>query len=285
LNTKVDNEAISNFAHKFTLEQTLGSGDYSHVYSVTCEGKSYALKVFKYHIGKNQEKLVNEIYELNVKTEHDNRKKLGEHPNLVWIYGWERARVTMTKYIHAAIQMELCLGGTLKDIISKQSISETNVHKMLVEISSGLEHIHSHKFIHCDVKPENIFLSEKLCDTTVPTFKLGDFGLLISESEARKKAETLSGLSEISGDGAYIPDGFLSKPMSYWDVYALGLSTVQCMLPLEPSNGKKEIPKALDDVNFSIQMKKLVKRMLDMTAQMSSKDVHNSLSEMRIGTV
>lgn len=34
----------------------------------------------------------------------------------------------------------------------------------------GLEHLHSHRLVHMDVKPENIFMSSDA------TCKLGDFG-------------------------------------------------------------------------------------------------------------
>ena len=31
---------------------------------------------------------------------------------------------------------------------------------MFCQITAGVKHMHSHKLVHCDLKPDNIFISE-----------------------------------------------------------------------------------------------------------------------------
>lgn len=52
-------------------------------------------------------------------------------------------------------------------------IPEPSVKRCVVQISSALEFIHSHGFVHRDVKPENILLLDSQCSQV----KLADFGL------------------------------------------------------------------------------------------------------------
>ena len=40
-----------------------------------------------------------------------------------------------------------------------------------VQLAEGLEHVHSMRVLHCDLKPENVFVS---CDGQA---KIGDFGI------------------------------------------------------------------------------------------------------------
>lgn len=52
-------------------------------------------------------------------------------------------------------------------------------------VASGLSHLHAHGCVHCDVKPQNIFLSSDAAECV-----LGDFGMLqpTAADEARKQA-------------------------------------------------------------------------------------------------
>lgn len=40
----------------------------------------------------------------------------------------------------------------------------------------ALQHLHTHRLVHMDVKPENIFLTLD----SPPIYKLGDFGIVVS---------------------------------------------------------------------------------------------------------
>lgn len=52
-----------------------------------------------------------------------------------------------------------------------QPLSDKCTRLIMCDILQGLEHLHQHNIIHCDIKPANIFLSSQ------GYFQLGDFGL------------------------------------------------------------------------------------------------------------
>ena len=75
------------------------------------------------------------------------------------------------------IYMEFCGNGTLKDHVeSNQNFgTESDVCKLIQQLSSALEYIHKKDIAHRDLKPPNI-----LCENTengAINFKLADFGI------------------------------------------------------------------------------------------------------------
>jgi serine/threonine-protein kinase ULK/ATG1 len=56
-----------------------------------------------------------------------------------------------------AFTMELCNGGTLKQMISEK-LSDREVVDLMLGIAKGLDFIHSRNFIHRDIKPDNILM-------------------------------------------------------------------------------------------------------------------------------
>ena len=69
------------------------------------------------------------------------------------------------------IMMEYCAGGTLKDLLVRPLRSRFRKLQLLVRVAAALEGLHASSVAHRDVKPANIFFSEK------GELKLGDFGL------------------------------------------------------------------------------------------------------------
>lgn len=70
------------------------------------------------------------------------------------------------------IFMELAMGGTLNDRIKAEpeGMSLPILVSSLRDILSGCAYIHSHNFVHCDLKPANVLLDSN------GVGKLGDFG-------------------------------------------------------------------------------------------------------------
>ena len=72
--------------------------------------------------------------------------------------------------------MEYAEGGTLADQIGAQAASRapfptTVVHRWVGQLCGALQHVHSHRVIHRDLKTQNVFL------TSTTDLKLGDFGI------------------------------------------------------------------------------------------------------------
>jgi serine/threonine protein kinase len=68
--------------------------------------------------------------------------------------------------------MDYCMGGSVKDLITKfnKPLTEDQVAGVLVGALSGLIYLHDRNIIHRDLKAANILLSED------GSAKLADFG-------------------------------------------------------------------------------------------------------------
>jgi len=92
------------------------------------------------------------------------------------------------------IVMEYAPGGTLADMVAASSASRMHfasrtVVRWLTELTSALQHVHSRRVLHRDIKTANVFLTAN----DEPHVKLGDFGVSRSFSTETNLAETMCG--------------------------------------------------------------------------------------------
>jgi len=104
-----------------------------------------------------------------------------------------------TCYMHRkskyfCIVMELAEGGSLGDLIEDtrgtvSRLSEARARMIVTQLTKGIEHIHSRRMLHRDIKPHNILLT-----TDGSEAKITDFGLacLMSSAAANSRAGTLA---------------------------------------------------------------------------------------------
>jgi serine/threonine protein kinase len=91
-------------------------------------------------------------------------------PHLISLVdAWEQAG-------HLFIQTELCSNGNLSFFLEEygrehEVLDEARVWKILNEVTAGVAHLHSRNVIHLDLKPANVFVTER------GHLKIGDFGL------------------------------------------------------------------------------------------------------------
>lgn len=94
-----------------------------------------------------------------------------DHPNIIKLYDYfENDEKIM-------LVLEYAEEGDLRSLFNKrvqdgQPFTEQELLQYLCMISLGLQQIHQMKIAHCDIKPENIFISKG------GILKLGDFGLV-----------------------------------------------------------------------------------------------------------
>lgn len=151
--------------------------------------------------------------------------QLPAHQNIVAQYrAWQEGG-------HFYIQMDYCEGGSLHHRIhapNAQPLSDEEVWNVAVQVSRGLEFLHSHSILHLDIKPENLYCNLKADESRGP-WKIGDFGLAVAK-ESKDWEE---------GDGDYVAPELLNsgcEPSYAADIFSLGATLYECAT-------KKKLPR------------------------------------------
>ncbi|KAI3660114.1 hypothetical protein MP638_002456 [Amoeboaphelidium occidentale] len=132
------------------------------------------------------------------------------------------------------IQMQLCTYKDLRKWIQNRgdAVDVDDSLKIFRQIVSAVAHIHDKKFIHGDIKPENIFVQDD-------HIYLGDFGL--SRSAASKLAEVGGSFASSeysdgsSHEGTYLYTAINDKISMKGDIFALGVILVELLIPFSTS--------------------------------------------------
>ena len=93
-------------------------------------------------------------------------KKL-QHPGTVKVYDCGIME-TGNRYI----TMEVVSGRDLSDLATQAPLAGSEVHRILSRLAQILGFVHSRLFVHCDVKAENVRI------TDAGDVKLMDFGIM-----------------------------------------------------------------------------------------------------------
>jgi eukaryotic-like serine/threonine-protein kinase len=129
--------------------------------------------------------------------------------------------------------MEFLDGETLAQITERGALSFAAQLGVAAQIASALAALHAAGVIHCDVKPENVFVLGRGRWSGWPRIKVIDFG--VSRSIDEPPAED----SSIAGTPAYMaPEQWRGRPAPASDVYALGCLLYELVtgnLPFEGS--------------------------------------------------
>ncbi|XP_058507656.1 interferon-induced, double-stranded RNA-activated protein kinase-like [Solea solea] len=225
-------QSSSRFKSDFDCIEQIGKGAFGRVYKAREKllDKNYAVKIVRY-----KEKTLREVAALSDL----------HHPNIVRYYkcwmedsGYQMESVADSSSAshltggssgeHLCIQMELCNTKTLRVWIDEKN-SETGQMSLcdskrrekrptiVQQLTSGVEYIHSKKFIHRDLKPANILFGQ---DEEV---KIGDFGLVTAEND--DDAENLIERTEYKGTPSYMAPEQKSRSTydRKVDIFALGL--------------------------------------------------------------
>ena len=142
------------------------------------------------------------------------------------------------------IRMELLTA--LPAYIRDHSFTVNDTIKLAMDVCNALEVCHAQKIIHRDIKPDNIFVSQK------GDYKLGDFGV------ARTIEKTVSGLSK-KGTYTYMaPEVYKGEAYgTNVDLYSLGI----VMYKLLNNNREPFLPPHPEVIKYSDKNDALVRRL------------------------
>ena len=151
------------------------------------------------------------------------------HPNVVRLIDYDAAPTRVPYLVFEWLQ-----GETLRAYLNRnKTMPERLVVDLMVQAAAGLEAAHEQQIIHCDIKPDNLFLCGPPGRATA--LKILDFGL------ARHQGAGFSpGHETIAGTFEYMaPEQIVAEPVDpRADVYALGVVMFRALtgeLPFDTS--------------------------------------------------
>jgi len=178
------------------IQKRLGNGAFGVVYKVKdlASSREYALKDV---LCTDTSDILNAIGEAMTLNQIS-------HENVIAVEGAYQFRNALG--LHMLILTEYCAGGNLNERLNRPSSEELNFEWMR-QISDALAYLHSCNVVHCDLKPENVLLTEE------EDVKLADFGLA-REFIALKTDARLDDDSWLTSYAQYYMDSEVGTP--FW---------------------------------------------------------------------
>ncbi|XP_041818854.1 membrane-associated tyrosine- and threonine-specific cdc2-inhibitory kinase [Chelmon rostratus] len=213
----------SYFNQCFTNLGLLGRGSFGEVYKVQSnrDGHQYAVKRSAHRFRGNRER------NRSVR-EARNHERLCPHPHILhFVAAWEECG-------RLYIQTELCSTSLLLHAESQPpGPDESAAWAYLCDLLSALQHLHSHGFVHLDLKPANVLMTES------GRLKLGDFGLLLDlKQNSTEPVEGKVKEDVQEGDPRYMaPELLRGEYGPAADVFSLGVSILELACNIEVPNG------------------------------------------------
>ncbi len=201
----------------YELLTRINKGSISELYKVRSHntGEVFAMRKLLPHLIGDSEARASFMRGARIEIELD-------HPNIIKVFGIE------TSGTEPYIIVEFVEGDNLKQWILGKSISTLEqALKVLCDLSDALNCVHSGGFIHHDVKPENVLISEK------GEVKLTDFSLAV-----QKRKDYISS-KRISGSPSYVAPEIINfrRYDERVDIYSLGITAYELLTGQLPYSG------------------------------------------------
>lgn len=206
---------------RFVLEGLLGVGGFADVYKArdSWSGLTIALKIYT-NLNDDDILSLSKEYARMAHLNHDNILKAD------YFGSWGNVPYLMMQY---------CKGGSLDRRIGQ--LSESELAKMLLDVSRGLEYLHSRHIVHQDIKPANILMD--INESGENVYKLSDFGIS-NKSKTQLSKSVRVAEHELSLTVAYAPpEKFSAKRADReadpsGDIYSFGLTIYEIITETLP---------------------------------------------------
>ncbi|KEG08715.1 mitogen-activated protein kinase-like protein [Trypanosoma grayi] len=202
-------QVIEDINHQifYRTDELLGRGQFGEVYlTISASGTFVATKVFP--LEENGAALVQEVEAL-IQLRHDN------------IVAYDTCAIQDGYFF---IFTEYMAAGNMRQLISRLGrIPEKTVRKYGRDILFGLKFLHTMKYVHCDLKPDNVLLSSE------GTCKLGDFGTVHLARSVPDRGATLRGTPRYMA-----PEAVMGNSTDKSDIYGFGLTMAHMLLGFNP---------------------------------------------------
>ena len=143
------------------------------------------------------------------------------HPNVVRVLNFFRANDTVY------MVMEYERGRTLQEMIQKNRaiITENFIRNVFTKLLNGLREVHSHKLLHLDLKPSNIYMRNDYTPVLI------DFG-----AARQTLATDTPMLKPMYTPGFASPEHYKQRELlgPWSDIYSVGASMYACMAGSAP---------------------------------------------------
>ena len=144
------------------------------------------------------------------------------HPHIVRIFDFDVSNGM------PFLVMDYAPNGTLRQRYPKSTrVPLETIISNINQITDGLQYAHDEKFIHRDIKPDNMLLGRR------DDILLSDFGLALVAQSTRQQS-----LQDLGGTAYYMaPEQLRGKPRQASDQYALGIVVYEWLTGERPFNG------------------------------------------------
>lgn len=196
--------AGGNYIGTYRLLKLIRSGKACQIWEVMgSDNQRRVLKVLREEYRKNREEIGLLKHEYTVGHDLD-------HDNVIHVYEFDISRGV------PFVALEHFNSLNLKQWLREPDADRSSLESVIEQAAQGLEHLHSHGWIHRDVKPDNLLINVQ------GEIKLIDFA--IAQKVKRGLGRLLSGKGRVQGTRSYMsPEQIRNEPLDFRsDVYSFG---------------------------------------------------------------
>ncbi len=215
---------------RYIIEGSLGEGGMGRIFKIRHRdlGKIFALKIIHHDLA--QKPHIRDAFYREARM-----AAAMNHPNIIGVFDFgvdaNHGAFLVMDYLH---------GETLAERLNRERVLSMNAAcDIMLQCAEGLNYMHGLGVIHCDIKPENVFLcaSATGSDSRRNEVRLLDFGLA---SRPSVDSRELVAATTVAGTPTYMaPERIrVQTPTPASDVYALGVLFYECLTGRAPFSGR-----------------------------------------------